>query len=244
MLLVLPQNQITGIGGFIDAVSKTFTVYGGAQGFLLDLMTLAFIGTLVTSGAVWMIGSDRVQAIAAADGAWFPWFGVFNKRFGTPVRVNVMSGIVSTAFTIVAIEWFNNGDDASFAVVLTMAISTTLISYLFVFPTVIRLRHKFPNIERPYTVPFGMRGVWIGVILTTFWIALGSWASVFPGTLEPLIGVDYGSFVDAWGVTRWKFEALTFGTLGIIVVLAVGGYLAAGRTRSVVAPREVVPAPD
>ena len=89
-----------------------------------------------------------------------------------------------------------------------------------------------------------MRGVWIGVILTTFWIALGSWASVFPGTLEPLIGVDYGSFVDAWGVTRWKFEALTFGTLGIIVVLAVGGYLAAGRTRSVVAPREVVPAPD
>jgi amino acid transporter len=244
MLLVLPQNQITGIGGFIDAVSKTFTVYGGAQGFLLDLMTLAFIGTLVTSGAVWMIGSDRVQAIAAADGAWFPWFGVFNKRFGTPVRVNVMSGLVSSAFTIVAIEWFNNGDDASFAVVLTMAISTTLISYLFVFPTVLRLRHKFPNIERPYTVPFGMRGVWVGVILTTFWIALGSWASVFPGTLEPLIGVDYGPFVDAWGVSRVKFEALTFGTLAIIVVLALGGYAAAARTRSVVAPREVVPAPD
>jgi glutamate:GABA antiporter len=85
ILLVLPENAITGIGGFIDAVSTTFTVYGGAASFLLDLMTLCFVGTLVTSGAVWMIGSDRVQAVAAADGSWFPWFGIFNRHLGTPV---------------------------------------------------------------------------------------------------------------------------------------------------------------
>ncbi len=58
-------------------------------------MTLCFVGTLLTSGAVWMIGSDRIQAAAAYDGAFFPWFGVFNERFGTPVRVNVMSALGS-----------------------------------------------------------------------------------------------------------------------------------------------------
>ena len=41
-------------------------------------MTLGFVGSLVTSGAVWMIGSDRVQAVAAYDGASWGWFGVFN----------------------------------------------------------------------------------------------------------------------------------------------------------------------
>ena len=96
ILLVLPLDKITGIGGFVDAVKETFTVYGGAQDFLFALTALGFIFTLMTSGAVWMIGADRVLAVSAYDGSFFPWFGVFNKKLGTPVRCNVLSGIVST----------------------------------------------------------------------------------------------------------------------------------------------------
>ncbi len=39
IILVLPSEDITGIGGFIDAVTKTFSVYGGAAHTLLILMT-------------------------------------------------------------------------------------------------------------------------------------------------------------------------------------------------------------
>ncbi len=81
ILVVLPADKVTGIGGFIDAVTLTFHgVYGGAAHPLLVLMTLGFIGALITSGSVWMIGSDRIQAVAAYDGAFFPYFGVFNRR--------------------------------------------------------------------------------------------------------------------------------------------------------------------
>ena len=97
ILVVLPAEKVTGIGGFLDAVKETFSVYGGASSFLLGLMTICFVGTLLTSGAVWMIGSDRILAVAAYDGAFHPFFGRFNRTFGTPVRVNTMSGIVSTA---------------------------------------------------------------------------------------------------------------------------------------------------
>ena len=62
----------------------------------------------MTSGAVWMIGSDRIQAVAAYDGAFPGFFGVFNRRLGTPVRVNVMSGVVAVVFTIVAIKLLKN----------------------------------------------------------------------------------------------------------------------------------------
>src|SRR3954447_24654148 len=149
IILVLPTKDVTGIGGFIDAVTKTFSVYGGAAHTLLILMTICFVGTLVTSGAVWMIGSDRIQAVAAYDGSFFPWFGVFNRRFGTPVRVNVMSGIVSTIFCFSAIAFFDSGADSTFAIVLTIAISTTLISYLWIFPAAWKLRHTHPNVNRP-----------------------------------------------------------------------------------------------
>jgi glutamate:GABA antiporter len=83
-------------------------------------------------------------------------------------------------------------------------------------------------VHRPYRVPFGMAGLWIAGGLTTFWVALGSWVAVFPGTLEKLFGIDY-DFNETWGVTRGTYEALTLGTLGVILVIALIGY-ALGRS--------------
>jgi len=223
ILLVLPASKVTGIGGFLDAVKETFTVYGGAHTALLDIMTFAFIFTLLTSGAVWMIGSDRILAVAAYDGAFPGFFGKFNAKLGTPVRVNVMSGVASSIFMVLAVAAFNSGQDSKFLVVLTIAISTTLISYLWIFPAAIRLRYTHPHVHRPYRVPYGNTGMWIAVGLTTFWTALGSWVAVFPGTLEKLFGIDY-DFHGTWGVSRGTYEALTLGTLAVIFLVALIGY--------------------
>jgi amino acid transporter len=240
ILLVLPKNAISGISGFIDAIQKVFTVYGGTSDVLFDLMALGFIFTLMTSGAVWMMGSDRIQAVAAYDGAFPGFFGVFNTKLGTPVRVNVMSGVVSSAFTIAAIELLKHQSTASaFTVVLTIAISTTLISYLWIFPAAAVLRRKYPAVHRPYRVPFGDTGIWVGSIAITLWVALGTWVSVFPGRIEKWTGIAY-DFKDTWGVSFAKFEALTLGTLGVILLLAVTGYIlgAPVRRRQVDVPLE------
>jgi amino acid transporter len=223
ILLVLPAKAVTGIGGFLDAVSTVFSVYGSAKGTLLDLMTLCFVGTLLTSGAVWMIGSDRILAVAAADGAFHPYFGIFNRRFGTPVRVNILSGVVASIFTVVALAAFKGGTDSKFVVVLTIAISTTLISYLWIFPAAARLRTLHGNVHRPYRVPGGRNGLRAAVTLITFWVAIGSWVAVFPGVLEKLFGLSY-DFKGTWGVSRATFEILTLGTLAAILVIALVGY--------------------
>jgi glutamate:GABA antiporter len=231
IILVLPAKAVTGIGGFIDAVTLVFHgVYGGAAHALLIVMTLCFIAALVTSGAVWMIGSDRIQAVASYDGAFFPYFGVFSRRLSTPVRVNLLSGITSTIFCVVAVAAFNGGDNAKFVVVLDIAISTTLLSYLWIFPAMLKLRYSHGHVKRPYVHPGGMTGLWISTILVTGWIALGSWVAVFPDTLEKLFGVGYG-FKGTWGVDRTTFEYLTLGTLLVIVLVGAIGYAAAGRVR-------------
>jgi amino acid transporter len=240
ILLVLPANKVTSIGGFIDAVTLTFNgVYGGAAHALLVVMTLCFIGALVTSGAVWMIGSDRIQAVAAYDGSFFPFFGIFNRRLGTPVRVNVMSGIASSIFCVAAIILLKHQSTANaFTVVLDIAISTTLLSYLWVFPAVLKLRYSHPHVRRPYVHPWGMTGLWISTILTTFWIALGSFEAIFPDVLEKVFGVGYG-FKGSWGVGRGEFEALTLGTLAVILIFALIGYAAGTQVRSEVAIAEI-----
>jgi amino acid transporter len=231
ILLVIPTKDITGIGGFLDAVHQTFSVYGGAQDFLVDLMALGFIFALITSGSVWMMGSDRIQAVAAYDGGFLPYFGVFNSYFGTPVRVNVMSGVVSTVFMLAAQQLSSGSNASTFKVVLYLATSTTLLSYLLIFPAGIILRYKQPGVPRPYRLGRSGNGVMLAcTVVCTAWMVLGSWVAVFPGTIESLFGIDY-SIREAYGVSRVRFEVFTLGTLAIILAVGVIGYVLARPVR-------------
>lgn len=234
IVLVLPAEKITGIGGFLDAVQESYSVYGGAADFMFGVTCLLFIYTLMNSGSSWMMSGDRTLAVASADGGFFPYIGVFNEKLGTPVRANVASGVVATAFMIAAVLLLNSGSEsgaATFTVVLYIAISTTLISYILVFPSAYLLRRKYPDAHRPFRIPGG-NGVMLlcsGVI--TFWVLLGSWTAVFPGTLNRLLGLGY-SYEDEWGMSSAKFFAFNLGTLAVIVLIAVAGYFAATKVRS------------
>jgi glutamate:GABA antiporter len=231
IIAVLPASQVSGLSGFMDSVGKVFTVYGPATGFMVKLATVLFILALMTSGAVWMIGSDRVAAIAAADGGAPRFFGVFSARFGTPVRVNVTSGIVSTIFFVAATVVFTTGQAANlFLVVLFLATSTTLLSYLLIFPAVWKLRISHGHVHRPYRFPGGLRSLQAAVIVCTAFMALGSWVALFPGLLENWVG---GSYVwsDNWSMSRFQFEAFTLGTLAVFLVVALIGYALGAPTR-------------
>lgn len=236
MLLVLPASTINGVAGLMDAIQSVFSVYGAAAEPMTWLAALMFVVILASQGASWMIMSDRMQALAAADGAFFGgFFGKFQKGLGTPVNLNLLSGTVSTCFMIAAMI-FTGGSENAFAVVLTISISTFLLSYLLIVPAAVKLRYKHPDVERPFKVP-GSNGffAFLGV-LCFLWILLGSWVAVFPGTLEPLFGLEY-DFFGEWKVSRAAFESLTLGTLGVLVVLALVGYWRGKKVRAVsVAP--------
>ena len=105
ILLVLPAEQDHRASAASSTPSRRRSrVYGGAPTPSSRLMALGFIFTLMTSGAVWMIGSDRIQAVAAYDGASSTASSASSTRSsGTPVRVNVLSGIVASIFMIVAV---------------------------------------------------------------------------------------------------------------------------------------------
>ncbi|MGY5766463.1 APC family permease [Brachybacterium sp. DNPG3] len=230
ILLVIPHSDIDGVSGLITAVATVFSVYGSAAPTMLTLAVLLFLLANIGQGAAWMIMSDRMQAIAAADGSFFGgFFGRFHRTLGTPIRVNLLSGTISTVFMIAAMQ-LTGSSAALFDVVLSVAITTYLFSYLIVIPAAVRLRLKHPEVPRPFRVPGG-NGVFIAFgVVTTGFVALGSWVSIFPGTLESLIGLDY-DFSTAMGVPYAAFEALTLGTLAFIIGIALIGYVAGRRLR-------------
>jgi amino acid transporter len=230
VLLVVPVKRITGVSGFMDAVSLTFGIYGGARHALVVIVAVAFIFTLLTQGSAWMMGSDRVVAAAGMDGTFPRWLGVFHPRLGTPVRVNLCSGAVATVFVIVASELTSGSAANTFAVVLTVAISTVLMSYIIIYPAAWVLRRKAPDAPRPFLVPFGERGIAVATVLATFFALLGTWVALFPGVLEKIFGIAY-DFNGTWGVGRGRFEALTLGTVAVIVLLTLAGLTLGTRER-------------
>ncbi|TJY66241.1 APC family permease [Arthrobacter sp. CAU 1506] len=224
ILLVVPLDDITGIGGLFGAVATVYTVFGPAAEIMLTISAVIFCFVLVSQGAAWMIISDRMQAMAAADGSFFGgFFGRFHPKLGTPIRVNTLSGVVATIFMFAAMQ-LSGSNGALFQVVLTIAISTFLLSYLLAIPAAVRLRTKYPDEVRPFKVPVSDTGFKVLGAICFAWILLGSWVAIFPGTLESLFGVDY-NFMDIWGVEQWTFEVFALGTLGGILLLGVSGYV-------------------
>ena len=232
ILLVVPKKDVGGLAGFMSAVETVFSVYGGASKFLLGIAAILFIVGLLGLGSSWMMSTDRVQAIAAADGAFMNgWFGEFSERFGTPVRVNALSGVMASIFLVAGMRLVNGDAGAIFKVVLSCAISTLLVSYLFIIPAIMKLNRTLPEVPRPFRSPGGIRGFQIMGAVVLAYIVLGSMGVIFPGTIEGWLGIDY-SFKDIWGLSRGQVEWFTLGTIAFDLIVGVTGYLLASKVRA------------
>jgi amino acid transporter len=227
ILLVLPQAAITNFSGFVSAIQTVFTVYGGqvspsgaatltGAGLVLgDACAILFIVCLLTSGVTWIMGSDRALAVSCYDGAGPRSLGVINARYGTPVRVNVFSGIVATLVVVLA-QQITRGDAAKyFNAVLGVTISTTLISYLLIYPALWKLRRSHPDVPRPFRMPAHRT---LTVVLMVL-VALATVQLLAPGLGSHWFGSDF--MPENWTYAERYTYLLTEG-IPVLVFIAVG----------------------
>jgi glutamate:GABA antiporter len=228
ILIVLPSSAITNFSGFISAIQTVFTVYGGhvtaagasltGAGLILgDACAVLFLLCLLTSGATWIMGSDRALAVSCYDGSGPRFLGVISERFGTPVRVNVFSGIMATVVVVLA-QQITSGDAAKyFNAVLGVTISTTLISYLLIYPALWKLRRSHPDTPRPFKMPAYRTLTVVLMIL----VAVATVQLIAPGAGDSWFGPDFlpESWTHAQRFTFLLTEAipvLSFACIGVL----------------------------
>ena len=187
---------------------------------------LAVVFVLLSSGTTWLMGSDRLMAIGALAGSGPKQLGYFSTRFGTPIVVNVTSGIIATIFMYITFFVTGGSLHGFFAAVLGLVISTTTFSYILIFPALLTLRRKYPNVPRPFVVPGGKAGAWVCVILTMFWVVAATVFSLWPGLFT------YTWSADASGVSRTTFETYTFVVVAFLIVVAIA-FWAVGRGHAI-----------
>ena len=220
ILFSLSKSQLSNAGGFLKAFQVVAGVLPGPIAVALGwLVALGVVIALASSGGTWIIGADRTYAIAALDRTAPVALGRFSGRYGTPIVVNAMSGIVATIAMLAAVlisEFFASGSIVTlFSLVFGFTISTTTLSYLFIFPSYLILRYKYPNAHRPYQVPGGMVGAWVVTILPLLYALVASYFILIPTDAS----------VSGAGVSRLTYELTQFLPLAIIFLLTVGFYI-------------------
>ena len=200
ILIVLPTSAITNFSGFVSAIQDVFTVYGGhvaadgtatlsGAGLILgDVCALLFIVCLLTSGATWIMGSDRALAVSCYDGAGprVPRRDQRQVRHAGPgQRVQRHRGHRSWSCWRTQIT---SGNAAKyFDAVLGVTISTTLISYLLIYPALWKLRRSHPDAPRPFRMP-AYRSLTVVLMIL---VAIASVQLIAPGLGEPWFGSDF-----------------------------------------------------
>ena len=184
ILVVVPEERITSLSGFLDAIAAVFTVYGGevrpdgtvaldgAGSVLAGLMAVCFVWTLVATGLAWVMASARSLAVAAIDGAAPSAFGRFSLRTGTPVTAVLLTGVLASATSIAAFAVAGDDGDRYFSVVLTVAIALLARRQPARVP---RARGAAPRAARTRCARSASRaarpGAWLASGLATGWCA-------------------------------------------------------------------------
>jgi len=228
ILFTLSKSQLSNASGFVQAFQTVTGVLPSTAATLLGWITaVGVIIALASSGGSWIIGANRAYAIAALDRAAPVGLGRFSKRYGTPVGINIFSGVVATIAmgAAILINTFGGGSTtALFSIVLGFTISTTTLSYLFIFPAFLVLRYKYPDAPRPYRVPGGMVGAWIVTILTFAYAAIASYFILVPSD----------STVANSGISRLTYETTELAAIAIIVLLTIVFYIWGHREKRMV----------
>ena len=155
---ILPYDKMSLQSGVFDTFNAVIGDVWHA-GWLASLLSL-LVGIGAISGVFAWLGSPSRGLLATAhDGELPPVLHAINGH-GMPIHILLVQGGV---VTVMSCLYFVIKDvSVVFFLVSAMTIALYLIAYMFMYAAAIRLRYTEPALARPFKVPGGLPGMWLG----------------------------------------------------------------------------------
>ncbi len=169
---VVPAAQIELASGAMEAFRYLFEAFRmpWATPLIAGVTFIGALGMLST----WIAGPSRGLLATAEHGSLPPIFQRVN-RHGVPISILITQALIVTALSFVFV-FLPTVNSAYWALVALSSILYQMM-YIIMFIAAIRLRYKYPLVERPYKIPFGNTGIWVvgilGMIGSSFGFAFG-----------------------------------------------------------------------
>lgn len=175
-LMMTPDALAASTLAVPDAMQQ---VFGGA--WAGKLMILAGIAGIITSWNAFYVGGSRAIYALAEAGMLPAFLAKLHPRHKTPVNAILMIGAISSIapfFGRPALVWLVDAGGLGI-----------VIAYLFVAISFLVLRHREPEMERPFLVP---QGKLVGGLALVF--SAGMIMLYLPGSPAALIPVEWAIF--------------------------------------------------
>lgn len=153
---VVPKEKLSVVNGLNQAFQIFFHAYH--IDWMENLMVILIVIGGISGVAAWVIGPTKGLLVAARD-AHLPPFLTKTNKYQVPVPLLILQGIICTILSCVFL--LMPSVSSSYWLLTAMTAQLSLIVYIGLFATGLRLRYKQPEVERTFLVPGGKLGLWL-----------------------------------------------------------------------------------
>lgn len=146
--IAVPKQDLGLDNGIVVAFFGMFKTFGIS--WLGNVFAAAIVIGALASIISWVSGPSKGLLAAGETGLLPPALQKRNKH-GVQVGILTLQGTIVTILALIFVFLPDVSD--VFLALVGMAAALYIIMYLFMFAAVIKLRNKYPNIERGYKVP-------------------------------------------------------------------------------------------
>jgi len=135
VLVTVPEDQVSGLQGFIQAIDAA-TKRVGFQAIvpiIAALVTVSAIGGV----AAWFAAAARLPFVAGVDRFLPPAFGRIHPKWGTPAVALIVQAAI--AFVFVLLGQAGTSVKGAYDVLVSMSVITYFIPYLLMFGALVKL---------------------------------------------------------------------------------------------------------
>ncbi|MDB6096983.1 MAG: amino acid permease-associated region [Francisellaceae bacterium] len=158
--VVVPTTNIHLVSGLMQAFTAFFTHFHMVKAIPL-ISLLLVIGSLAGVNT-WVIGPAKGLLVAAEDDFLPPLLQKTNKN-GAPIGLLILQAIIGSVLSLIFL-WIKD-TNISFWILTALSAQFTVLQYLLVFLSALKLRYSHPLAIRPYKVPGNNLGLWIVTII-------------------------------------------------------------------------------
>ncbi|HSY26249.1 MAG TPA: amino acid permease [Burkholderiaceae bacterium] len=154
---ILPYEKISLQSAVFDTFGAVITDIWH-MGWLVSVLSMLVAIGAVSGVLAWLGSPSKGLLETAKEGELPPVLQAKNKN-GMPTHILFIQGLI---VTVISCFYFVIPDvSVVFFLISAMTIALYLIAYMLMYAAAIKLRYSAPTLERPFTVPGGMFGMWL-----------------------------------------------------------------------------------
>ncbi len=210
--IVLPTSEISLVNGVMQAFTSFFAAYH-IEWFVPVIAIMILFGT---SGGIisWVIALAR-GLLQAAQLGYLPKFFSKENKYGVATNLLITQAVFVSIICLAFL--FMPSISGSYWLLTALSTELSMLMYALMFFASLRIRHKYPEQPRPFTIPGGKIGMWVVCLLGLIGCTITFIVGFFPPP-----GINFGSTL---------LYQITF-TTGIIVMIVPIVFFYAYKSRS------------